>query len=860
MSSLEKKEQHTPMMQQYLGIKAKHPDQLVFYRMGDFYELFFEDAKKAADLLDITLTQRGQSGGQPIPMAGVPYHAADSYIARLVKQGMSIAICEQVGDPAASKGPVQRKVARIVTPGTLTDDAYLDERRDNLLVAISVCKELFGIATLDLSAGRFIVQELTGAEALAGEIQRLQPAEILVSEQFPFIALLEDYQGLRRQPVWNFDGETSLRLLTQHFQTKDLAGFGCDRLTVAIEAAGCLLQYAQETQQTQLTHITGLRREQLQDSIILDAASRKNLEIDINIYGQSNHTLAWVMDTTCTAMGSRMLKRWLNQPLSDQSAALARQMAVTALVQNYHYENLRELLKKIGDCERILARVALGSARPRDLARLRDSLALLPELQETASPVVSCGQVAELLLDISAYPELVELLAAAIEENPPVVIREGGVIRPGYDKELDELRGISSHAGEFLLDIEKRERERCGLSSLKVGYNRVHGYYIEISRSQSEQAPADYVRRQTLKNTERFITPELKTFEDRALSAKSRSLAREKQLYEQLITGLTNQLAHLQSSARALAELDVLCTFAERAITLNLNPAEFTGNECIQIQGGRHPVIEQVSGDPFVPNDLQLDEKNRMLIITGPNMGGKSTYMRQAALVVILAYCGSYVPAAKAELGKVDRIFTRMGSADDIAGGRSTFMVEMTETANILHYASRQSLVLMDEIGRGTSTYDGLSLAHACAEHLAAETGCYALFATHYFELTRLADSHQAISNIHLTATEHQDSIVFLHTVHDGPASRSYGIQVAQLAGVPQEVISRAKQQLTRLEHTASLKPGENPSIQKDLFADLEPNDIEKQIMNLNIDDLSPRQALILLYDLKARCDDTFSQ
>jgi len=854
-----KNTQHTPMMQQYLSIKANHREQMVFYRMGDFYELFFEDAKQAAELLDITLTQRGQSAGQPIPMAGVPYHAADGYIARLVKAGVSVAICEQVGDPAASKGPVERKVARIITPGTLTDEAYLEEHKDNLLMAISARKDLFGFAVMDLSTGRFIVQELTGMEAMAGEIQRLRPAEILISEQFPFETLLTGWQGIHQRPVWDFDMDTCQRLLTQHFQTKDLSGFDCAGLTVAVEAAGCLLQYARDTQQNQLTHIRNLHREHISDGVILDAASRKNLEIDVNLHGESKHTLAWVMDTTATAMGSRLLRRWLNRPLSHQPAVLARQSAVTELLSNFHYEKIRDLLKKTGDCERILSRIGLGSARPRDLARLRDSLVLLPELQAITEALAGNEHLHAIKHRISQFPELVELLTQAVEDNPPVVIRDGGVIKSGYDAELDELRGISSHAGDFLLEIEKRERERSGLSTLKVGYNRVHGYYIELSRSQAEQAPVDYIRRQTLKNTERFITPELKTFEDKALSAKSRSLAREKMLYEQLITRLAEHLTELQASAQALAELDVLSTFAERAAALNLCPAEFTNEERIEITGGRHPVVEQVSDAPFVPNDLQLNEQLRMLIITGPNMGGKSTYMRQTAAIIILAYCGSYVPASKVMLGPVDRIFTRMGSADDIAGGRSTFMVEMTETASILHYATRHSLVLMDEVGRGTSTYDGLSLAYACAEHLAKSTGCFTLFATHYFELTNLPATHRNVSNIHLTATEHHDSIVFLHTVHEGPANRSYGIQVAQLAGVPQSVIAQAKNQLAKLENSSDLNPNPGQAVQEDLFADIEPTEIERTILDMDVDAVSPRQALELLYQLNEKCKGNFS-
>ena len=870
---------HTPMMRQYLKIKGQHPNELVFYRMGDFYELFYDDAKKAAELLDITLTTRGQSGGSPIPMAGVPYHSAESYIARLVRAGQSIAICEQIGDPATSKGPVERRVVRIVTPGTLSDDAFLEERRDNLLVAIHSHKAQFGFASLDISSGRFAVSELDGVEALQGELQRLRPAEILISEDFPYGELLEGFTGVRRQGPWLFEADTAHRLLTQQLQVRDLTGFGCEDLKLAICAAGCLLQYARETQRTALPHIRKLSRERREDAVILDATSRRNLEIDTNLMGGHQHTLAWVMDRTATAMGGRELRRWLNRPLRDVAVVRQRQQAVAALLDGFHYEPVHDLLKQVGDIERILARVALRSARPRDLARLRDAFQVLPSLQEALTPVAS-PHVAKLADTIGEYPELADLLERAIIDNPPVVIRDGGVIREGFDEELDELRNISENAGQYLLDVETRERERTGISTLKVGYNRVHGYYIEISRAQSEQAPADYIRRQTLKNAERFITPELKEFEDKALSAKSRALAREKALYDELLETVAAELAPLQDAAQALAELDVLSNFAERATSLRFAPPEFSDAPGFDIEEGRHPVVEQLLDEPFVPNDLLMDPKRRMLVITGPNMGGKSTYMRQAALIALLAYTGSFVPATRAVIGPVDRIFTRMGSSDDIAGGRSTFMVEMTETANILHNATEHSLVLMDEVGRGTSTFDGLSLAWATAEHLAREIRCFTLFATHYFELTQLADELEHAVNVHLTATEHDDAIVFLHNVHDGPASQSYGLQVAKLAGVPQDVIRNAKAQLAHLESQAApMVPGagrraqtppqaargghpgcpspaqpirEPVAVQGDMFASLEPSPVEEALKTLDPDELTPREALNRLYELKA--------
>ncbi|HET8801255.1 MAG TPA: DNA mismatch repair protein MutS [Marinobacter sp.] len=866
--------QHTPMMQQYLKIKGQHPNELVFYRMGDFYELFYEDAKRAAELMDITLTARGQSGGNPIPMAGIPYHSSEGYIARLVRAGQSIAICEQIGDPATSKGPVDRQVVRIVTPGTLSDDAYLEDRRDNLLVAIYSHKEQFGFASLDISSGRFAVSELADVDALQGELQRLRPAELLVSEDFPYQEVLDGYTGIRRQGPWLFEPDTARRVITQQLQVRDLTGFGCEDLTLAVCAAGCLLQYARETQRTALPHIRKLTRERRDEAVILDAASRRNLEIDTNLMGGHLHTLAWVMDRTATAMGGRELRRWLNRPLRDVSIVRQRQQAVSALLDGFHYEPVHDLLKAIGDIERVLARVALRSARPRDLARLRDAFQALPDLQQALAPV-SSHHIVKLATTISEYPELADLLERAIIDNPPVVIREGGVIREGFDDELDELRNISENAGQYLLDVETRERERTGISTLKVGYNRVHGYYIEITRAQSAQAPADYIRRQTLKNAERFITPELKEFEDKALSAKSRALFREKALYDEVLEQVAGQLAPLQDAAQALAELDVLSNFAERATSLRFAPPEFTDSPGFDIEEGRHPVVEQLLDEPFVPNNLLMDHQRRMLVITGPNMGGKSTYMRQAALIALLAYTGSFVPANRAVLGPVDRIFTRMGSSDDIAGGRSTFMVEMTETANILHNATEHSLVLMDEVGRGTSTFDGLSLAWATAENLAKHIRCYTLFATHYFELTQLADELEHAVNVHLTATEHDDSIVFLHNVHDGPASQSYGLQVAKLAGVPQEVIRNAKIQLSHLEGSATPaapvssaasqapaeprpKAGHEVSeavYQGDMFASLEPSVVEEALKTLDLDDLTPREAMNRLYELKALLD-----
>ncbi|MFT6028875.1 MAG: DNA mismatch repair protein MutS [Oleiphilaceae bacterium] len=870
---------HTPMMQQFFRIKRDHPSEILFYRMGDFYEMFYDDAKIAANILDITLTARGKSDGDPIPMAGIPYHAAENYIAKLVRSGYSVAVCEQTGDPATSKGPVERQVARVVTPGTLTDEAFLDSKKDNILCAIDFDHdEHFGLAYIDLSVGRFCILEAENLGALLSELQRIRPAEILISDDFPYETALENYSGIRRQAPWLFDHESSLEQLIRQFKTKDLSGFGCQDMLLAINAAGCLIQYAKDTQRNQLPHITSLSKETRSEYIMLDAASRKNLEIDTNLSGETKHTLAWIMDACKTPMGSRLLRRWLNQPLRDRSIIKSRQDAVEALTANYYFDAIQESLKHIGDVERILSRVALRSARPRDLSRLRDSLERLPKIQSELK-IFKGEKLTELSCSISVHPECCDLLSKAIVENPPVTTRDGGVIAEGFDEQLDEFRNLSDNAGQFLIDLETREKQKTGLSSLKVGYNRVHGYYIEISKLQSANAPTEYLRRQTLKNAERFITPELKEFEDKALSSKSRALSREKALYEEIIDHLNTIFVPLQLTARSLAELDVLTNFAERAQNLNLSKPHFCSDNNLFIQQGRHLIVEQLSSAPFVPNDVVLNNDRKMLIITGPNMGGKSTYMRQIALIVILAHTGSFIPAEDAMIGEIDQIFTRMGSADDTAGGRSTFMVEMTETANILNNATEQSLVLMDEVGRGTSTFDGLSLAWSSATFLAQKLKSYSLFATHYFEMTQLEEEYKNCINVHLSATEHDDKIVFLHNVLEGAASQSYGLQVAKLAGVPESVINNAKEILKKLEsqdiqkHTITTQEYNDASPQKneakkankelkqtdpithqnDLFAS-NVSEVELKISKINLDELTPRQALDMLYQLKSLC------
>ena len=836
MSTIENLDSHTPMMQQYLKLKAQHPEILLFYRMGDFYELFYDDAKRASQLLDISLTKRGASAGEPIPMAGIPHHAVENYLAKLVNQGESVAICEQIGDPATTKGPVERKVVRIVTPGTISDEALLQERQDNLLAAIWQDSKGFGYATLDISSGRFRLSEPADRETMAAELQRTNPAELLYAEDFAESALIEGRRGLRRRPL---------------FGTRDLVGFGVENAPRGLCAAGCLLQYVKDTQRTSLPHIRSITMERQQDSIIMDAATRRNLEITQNLAGGFDNTLASVLDCTVTPMGSRMLKRWLHMPVRDTAVLVERQQTIGALQERY--TELQPVLRQVGDLERILARLALRTARPRDLARMRHAFQQLPILREMLADV-SCAPVQRLRDKMGEFSELRELLERAIIDAPPVLVRDGGVIAPGYHEELDEWRALADGATDYLDKLEIRERERLGLDTLKVGYNAVHGYYIQISRGQSQHAPIHYVRRQTLKNAERYIIPELKEYEDKVLTSKGKALALEKQLYEQLFDMLLPHLADLQQSASALAELDVLVNLAERAETLNYCCPTFSDKPGIRISEGRHPVVEQVLKEPFIANPLSLAPQRRMLIITGPNMGGKSTYMRQTALIALLAYIGSYVPAEKVEIGPIDRIFTRVGAADDLASGRSTFMVEMTETANILHNATEHSLVLMDEIGRGTSTYDGLSLAWACAESLANKIKALTLFATHYFELTQLPEKMEGVANVHLDALEHGDTIAFMHSVQDGAASKSYGLAVAALAGVPKEVIKRARQKLRELE---SIAPGV-AATQVDgtqmslLSAPEETSPAVEALENLDPDSLTPRQALEWIYRLKS--------
>jgi len=843
--------QHTPMMQQYLTLKAEHPGILLFYRMGDFYELFFDDAVKASQLLDISLTKRGKTAGKPIPMAGIPHHAADNYLARLVQMGESVAICEQVGDPATSKGPVERKVMRIVTPGTVTDEALLKDTKANLLVAIIQHKQDFGFAYLDISNGLFYLNQVQGEEAAQAALERLSPAELLYPDSLEASNLLNGHKGLRRRPEWEFELETARSQLCQQFSTKDLSAFSVESAPLGLAAAGCVFQYVKDTQRTSLPHIRSIRKENNDLIVGLDAASQRNLELITNLSGNSSNSLLDTLDACSTAMGSRLLQRWIVSPSRDLKVINHRQSVIKALINSESYYDLAELLKQIGDIERVIARLALKSARPRDLVKLRTAFYLLPELQsllnQSQEPILST-----LASNSGEFSEQAELLTNAIIENPPVLIRDGGVIAAGFNEELDHWRDLSAGAKSYLDQLEIRERESTGINTLKVGYNRVHGYYIEISKLSADLIPVHYVRRQTLKNMERYIIPELKEHEDKVLSSKSKALAIEKQLYEQLLETLQPVIPALQTCSTTLSELDLLVNFSERAETLGYVCPNMRLEPGIHIQAGRHPVVEQVIDSPFIANPLELSPDRRMLIVTGPNMGGKSTYMRQTALIVLMAHIGSFVPADSANIGLVDRIFTRIGASDDLASGHSTFMVEMTETANILHNATPASLVLMDEIGRGTSTFDGLSLAWACAHYLASNINALTLFATHYFELTHLTHELPALANVHLDAVEHKDGIAFMHTVQEGAASKSYGLQVAALAGIPKNVIHNAKLKLQQLEANQDAAPGNATNAAPVVNAAIiEAHPAVEQLENIDPDSLTPKQALEVLYQLK---------
>ncbi|VAX77097.1 DNA mismatch repair protein MutS [Serratia symbiotica] len=840
---------HTPMIQQYLLLKSQHPDILLFYRMGDFYELFYEDANRASRLLDISLTKRGSSAGQPIPITGIPHYSMETYLARLVKLGESVAICEQIGDPATSKGLVDRKVVRIITPGTITDEALMQERKDNLVAAIWQDSHCFGYATLDISSGCFRITQPQDAESMAAELQRTNPAELLYPDTFQQMALIEQHRSLRRRQPWEFELETARQQLNLQFGTHDLIGFGVEQSHQALRAAGCLLQYVKDTQRTPLPHIRSITMDRPDDSILMDASTLRNLELTQNLTGGPENTLAAILDHTMTPMGSRMLKRWLHMPTRNIKVLHERQHVIGKL--QTLYSNLQPFLQQVGDQERILARLALRTARPRDLARMRHAFQQLPKIRALLKNVHT-AHLKQLLSQVSQFDSLLDLLERAIVASPPALIREGGVIAPGYNRELDTWRALADGASSYLHQLEIRERETWGLDTLKVGFNSIHGYYIQVSHGQSHLVPIHYVRRQTLKNAERYIIPELKEYEDKALSSKGKALSIEKNLYDELFDLLLLHLPELQQSAAAIAELDLLSNLAERANTLHYTCPKISDKAGLHITEGRHPVVEQVQGEPFIPNSLLLSPDRLMVIISGPNMGGKSTFMRQTALIVLMAHIGSYVPATKAHFGPVDRIFTRIGASDDLASGRSTFMVEMTETANILHNATKRSLVIIDEIGRGTSTYDGLSLAWACAETLVGHIKAMTLFATHYFELTNLPEKIQGVVNMHLDAIEHSGTIAFMHNMQEGAASKSYGLAVAALAGIPRDVINRARQKLHELESASKHTPSAAINETQMMLLDAETSHVVTTLKTLNPDLLSPRQAIEWLYRLKA--------
>ena len=839
---------HTPVMQQYLRIKAQHQDSLLFYRMGDFYEMFFEDATRAATLLDIVLTSRGHSKGEAIPMAGVPVHAVDSYIARLAHLGESVAICEQIGRPMPSGGPVKREVVRLVTPGTLTEEALLDSRADNFVAAVCHKDGGFGLAWMELSSGNFSITECESAEELEGELQRLRPAELLVSEGARLPEALPGQPAVHEQRAWQFSTASARRALRDQFRVHSLDGFGVEEMDRAIAAAGCLLDYVKDTQRGALPHVRTLKVERSGEALMMDAATRRNLELDRSLSGRDEHTLAGVIDRCATPMGSRLLRRWIHRPVRSHPELRLRYQSLEALRETNN--EWRAGFREVGDLERALARLAIRSARPRDLEQLRSALQAAPAMRERLS-ALDAPLLQTLAGRMDTPPEGLRLLEESVARHPAPRIRDGEVIAAGYSKELDELREVSSNADAALQDLEKEERERSGIGNLKLGYNRVHGYYIELRRSQAEEAPEHYVRRQTLKHSERYITPELKRFEHRVLGARERAQELEARLYEELLDKLSQWLAAWQDLAAAVAETDVLVNLAARSLELGYSRPELGERPGIRLTASRHPVVERALESEFIANDLTLDEETRMLIVTGPNMGGKSTFMRQVALIVILAHIGSFVPAAEAEIGPLDRIFTRIGAGDDLAGGRSTFMVEMTETASILHNATGQSLVLMDEVGRGTSTYDGLSLAWAAAGYIAERLRCFTLFATHYFELTALAETAPACANVHLDAVEHAGTLVFLYSVREGPADRSYGLQVAALAGVPRQVIAAARQTLEDLEQRSG-RLIERERVQAQLPLRLgEPTMAERMLATVDPEQLSPREALELLFELK---------
>ncbi len=851
-------ENTTPMMQQYLRIKADYPDLLLFYRMGDFYELFYEDAEVAAELLGITLTSRTPSSSNPIKMAGVPFHSINQYIRKLLEHSLSVAICEQVGDPKTAKGPLERKVTRVITPGTLIDEDLLDEHTENLLCAIANIDQTWTLATLDVASGRFTTRELSSVTAVQSEIARIKPAETLLSDLADFAAQFQAKQ-VREVPHWYFDLDRSIALLQKQFNVRDVTAFECEQHPQATATAGALLQYAIDMWGRELTHIHRLKIEHSSEFLQIDAHSWRNLEIETTLLGDTKNSLLNLFDRCHTTMGSRQLRRWFRYPVRDHDEVRRRHRIIEHVLENTDIESISTTLRNIGDMERIASRIAAQTVKPLDLVRLKGALRQIPTLVQLLNPE-NHTDLQQLCNRLDAIPELSNLLEQAILNEPAALLRDGGVIKKGYDPQLDEWMSLKDDSGQALIELESREKKRTGIRNLKIEYNRVHGYYIEVSRLQTDRIPQNYTRRQTLKHTERYITEELQQFESRILNAKEQTLAREKELYEQLITHLQQFIERIQQTAQALAEIDVLVNFAVLSRVLNLHRPELTTKSGITIENGRHVLIESVLQKPFIPNSIELDQYNRLLLITGPNMGGKSTYMRQTALIVMLSHTGCYVPANAAIIGPIDRIFTRIGASDDLVGGHSTFMVEMTEMATILHSATEASLVLVDEIGRGTSTYDGLALSWACAVSLLNDVRAMTMFSTHYFEITALVNEYSGVRNVHLDAVQHKGEIVFMYDVKIGATNQSYGIQVAKLAGIPEKVIGRAKARLEKLSN--AMPDYENidaqGTCQTSIFkVPTLPNaPALNRLKEIQPDSLSPREALQVLYELKELQDD----
>ncbi|WP_286481950.1 DNA mismatch repair protein MutS [Ignatzschineria indica] len=886
---------HTPMMQQYWEIKEHYPNMLLFYRLGDFYELFYDDAKKAARLLDITLTQRGNSAGAPIPMAGIPHHSSESYLARLLKQGESVAICEQVGE-VTGKGPVERDVVRILTPGTLTDDYLLDAKNESITVALDQVEDQWLIAWINLAAAEFAVMPPLSTEAMTAELLRIKPSEIVVRESLTIPRKIRSLCHFTPYPDWHFDQARNYTLLCEHFKTQSLQGFSIADHDLGTQVAGALLTYVKETQKDPLNYIDQITLESIDDAVILDMTTRRNLEIERTLYGETHHTVRALLDECQTPMGSRLLSRWLNRPLRDHQVLNQRLDLIEALEAEREHQTILEALAEIGDLERLVTRIVLKTARPRDLTQLRKILQNTPQIVEAVANNEEITKIDPLWLDwLKPQAELCDLLERAVVDEPPLLIRDGGVIREGYNSDLDELLNLSTKGDQYLLNLETEERERLNIPTLKVGYNRVHGYYIEVSKVHSDKVPAEYVRRQTLKDVERYIYPELKEFENKILSAKERSLALEKALWDQLLNEIEPYQTELRLLSDALSHIDIFITLGKLKNRYNWCRPQFNKKLGIEIVKGRHPIVERTLSRPFIPNDLTINPESNMLIVTGPNMGGKSTYMRQTALIVLLAHIGCFVPAERVELGPIDRIFTRIGAQDDLNSEQSTFMVEMTETATILNAATAQSLVLMDEVGRGTSTLDGLSLAWSSAVYLTEKAKAMTIFATHYFEMTELEELYPTVRNLHLDAVEYKDEIIFMHEVKPGAASKSYGLQVAALAGVPKVVINAAKAKLAELEESfqaatqrhqkvegadsevdreadrkqassnstndngqklnktpsqtkKSAPQYESPQAELPLFMETIPSEVEEEIKNLDPNDLTPRMALDLIY------------